>query len=70
MLGAEIVAPYPTLAELPPPPGRAARALRLLTIVGARPQFVVTVAVSRAIREHNVLAPSPRWVYNHGAGMT
>ena len=30
------------------------RALRLLTLVGARPQCIVAAAVSRAIREQNV----------------
>ena len=29
--------------------------LRLLTIIGARPQFIVAAAVSRALREHNAV---------------
>jgi UDP-N-acetylglucosamine 2-epimerase len=29
--------------------------LHLLTIVGARPQFIKAAAVSRAIREHNAV---------------
>jgi len=32
--------------------------MRLLTIIGARPQFIKAAAISRAIREHNAVAGS------------
>ena len=35
----------------------AANSVRLLTVVGARPQFIKAAAVSRAIREHNADHP-------------
>ena len=35
-----------------------AHAMRLLTVIGARPQFIKAAAVSRAIREHNAAAGS------------
>jgi UDP-GlcNAc3NAcA epimerase len=49
--------PDPGLISPPPPMQASATSLKLLTVVGARPQFIKAAVVSRAIAEHNATSP-------------